>query len=60
MKLVNRFFILMITILLVIMFVLNMHKKERVYYVSFNLPDNLYGMTIPPFGIVIKKQNRNS
>jgi len=34
-------------------------KNEKIYYVPFNLPGDLKGMTIPPFGIFIEDQYRN-
>ena len=36
-----------------VLFVLNLFKAPVVIYLPFNLPDNLKGSTIPPFGMFI-------
>ena len=36
-----------------VLFVLNLFKAPVVIYLPFNLPDELKGATIPPFGIFI-------
>lgn len=36
-----------------VLFVLNLFKAPVVIYLPFNLPDNLKGSSIPPFGIFI-------
>lgn len=34
-------------------------RDKKIYYVPFNLPGDLKGMTIPPFGIFIEDQYKN-
>jgi len=52
----NKIIILAVVVLIVFSF---STKTEKIYYVPFNLPGDLKGMTIPPFGIFIEDQYRN-
>jgi hypothetical protein len=42
-----------------VLFVFNLFKTPVVIYLPFNLPDELKGTTIPPFGIFILEKYKN-
>ena len=48
-----------ILIILVIIFLADLNKSERVIYLPFNIPGEQMGATIPPFGIFIEKDHRD-
>ena len=43
-----------------VIFCLNLSKKERVYYIPFDIPGPQMAITIPPFGIFIEKKLKNN
>lgn len=48
-----------IIILLIFLFVLNIDKTERVYYVPFEVPGKQMAITIPPIGIFIESRYKS-
>jgi hypothetical protein len=50
----KKLFLFIGLIIILILFTNSVNKK--IYYVSFELPGNLKGMTIPPLGIFIEEQ----
>ena len=46
----------LLRILLLFILILNITKKERVFYIPFDFPDSQMAATIPPIGIFIEKK----
>jgi hypothetical protein len=46
-------------ILLLTILILNINKKERIFYLPFDIPGSQMAATIPPFGIFIEDDYRN-
>jgi hypothetical protein len=44
----------LVIILVVFIFLLNLNKSERVFYLPFDIPGKQMAATIPPFGIFIE------
>ena len=49
----------LILVFLILIILLNLYDKERVFYTPIQIPGSLMAMTIPPFGIIIEKQYKN-
>jgi hypothetical protein len=49
----------LILVFLILIILLNLYDKERVFYTPNQIPGSLMAMTIPPFGIIIEKQYKN-
>ena len=48
----------LLRILLVIVVILNFIKKERIFFLPFDVPGSQMAATIPPFGIFIVEEYR--
>jgi len=48
------------SIIFVVILSLNAQKKERVFYIPFNIPGPQMAITIPPFGIFIEDDLKNN
>lgn len=46
-------------ILILLILILNINKKERVLYLPFDIQGPQMAATIPPFGIFIEEENRH-
>ena len=45
-----------IILIVAVLFVFNLDKEERVYYIPFDIPGKQMAATIPPFGIFIEEK----